>query len=258
MTHERHATRRRPTEGTSTARALGLASVLIVVLLAATTGVLAGAGAFGSSSPSQRVEPALPTRQAGQPLPIPGPGAPGGSGGRDGQPAPDAAQERQSAPAAGAGRLVAFGATVLDWGANHRVDNAVGGSSAFNPDTALGGDDRLADRYVRVLALNGRILQYTLQLPRSTGLAVASTTVLAELPRDLRTLWQQTRANCKQAAYVSPTLATFLADVGDSRGSVLVEYRSGVTAGSAWNPDDVTNATLSALDTPTPADAPPC
>jgi hypothetical protein len=243
----------------STVRALGLATAIVVLLLATTTGVLAAAGALGSSPPSQRVEQKLPTAPPGQPRPIPGGTAPGGNGGRDGQAAPDpAAQQPPTGPAAGAGRLVAFGATVLDWGANHRVDTAVGDSSAFNPDTTLGGNGRLADRYVRVLALNGRILQYTLQLPRSTGLAVATTAVLAELPRDLRTLWQQTSANCRQAAYVSPTLATFLADVGDSKGSVLVEYRSGVAAGSAWNANDVTNATLSALDTPTPADAPRC
>lgn len=112
---------------------------------------------------------------------------------------------------------------------------------------------RLADRYVRVLPLNGRILQYTIQLPRGTPFATASAQALAELPADLRLVWRQQRGACTQASYTSPTLARELTDVGDPKGAVLTEYRSGITIGAAYDAADVTSATLSALDAPTPA-----
>jgi hypothetical protein len=89
-------------------------------------------------------------------------------------------------------------------------------------------------------------------------LAAASARALAELPPDARLIWQQQRRACAQAAYLSATLATALTDLGDPRGAVLIEYRSGVVAGGAYETGDVTTATLSALDAPTAADGPLC
>jgi hypothetical protein len=254
MPHNSHPGRRPPKADMSTAQALGVAGALVVSLVAAATGVLAAAGvlvpARGSTIPVD-TGPSAPAAIATRPAP-----PTGTASSAAGQRAPDPIVTAR--PPAVPGRLTAFGATVADWGANHRADPAVGATGAYNPDQALVGDGRLADRYVRVLPLSGRILQYTLQLPRSTPFARASAAALAELPPDLRPVWQQQRASCLQAAYTSRTLAIDLAEVGDPRGAVLVEYRSGVTAGGAWDGADVTNATLSALDAPTAANGPLC
>src|SRR5205823_10873334 len=111
---------------------------------------------------------------------------------------------RQVAPN---GQIIAFGATLQNWNAHHRLDGAVAGGTAYNPDSAVAGNGRLADRYVRVLPLNGRILQYTIQLPRNTSFATASAQALAELPADVRLIWRQQRGPCTQAPYTSPTRA---------------------------------------------------
>jgi hypothetical protein len=244
-----------PAGGISTGRALGLAIALTLTLLAAGTGVLAAAGVlFPVSGPAEGKPAALapqsaPPALAGQPSTAPPPAA---------TPPEPLVPPAPSRPAAPAGQLIAFGATVQNWNAHHRLDGAVAGGSAYNPDSAVAGNGRLADRYVRVLPLNGRILQYTIQLPRNTSFATASAQALAELPADVRLIWRQQRGACTQASYTSPTLARELTDVGDPKGAVLIEYRSGITVGAAYDAADVTSATLSALDAPTPASGPLC
>jgi hypothetical protein len=246
----------------STGRALALAAALSVLLFAAGTGVLAAADVLlpahgpasnqpGNGSPT--AEPSTVT------VPLPPPANRPTS--RPANPAPatgtNATAARPAAPPQpGPGVLTAFGARTRDWDAGHRRDPAV--STAYDPDPALGGDGRLADRYVRVLPVNERVVQYSIQLPRQTSLTAASARALAELPPDARLVWQQQRRACAQAAYLSATLATALTDLGDPRGAVLIEYRSGVVAGGAYEAGDVTTATLSALDAPTAADGPLC
>jgi hypothetical protein len=244
-----------PAGGMSTGRALGLAIALTFALLAAGTGVLAAAGVLfpvsgpAEGKPAAPVPRSAPPALAGQPStpPPPAPVQPE----QPEQPAP----ARQAAPA---GQLIAFGATVQSWNAHHRLDASVAGGTAYNADSAVAGNGRLADRYVRVLPLNGRILQYTVQFPRSTSLATASAQALAELPADVRLIWRQQRGACTQASYTSPTLARELTDVGDPKGAVIIEYRSGITVGAVYDAADVTSATLSALDAPTPAKGPLC
>lgn len=264
---QQYASRRpppQPSGGISTGRALWLAIALTLSLLAAGTGVLAAAGvllpadnqagnnqasnnqASNNQAAGKRAE-VKPAASAGQP-------APSALAIQPGTPAPQAV----SRPPAPPGQLIAFGATVQNWNAHHRSDATAAGGGAYNPDAAVGGNGRLADRYVRVLPLNGRILQYTVQLPRGTPFATASAQALAELPADLRLVWRQQRGACTQASYTSPTLAQELTDVGDPKGAVLIEYRSGITIGAAYDPADVTSATLSALDAPTPAAGPLC
>jgi hypothetical protein len=250
MTHDQQGRHQPPPQQQppTARRALGLAAALTLTLLAAGTGALAAAGALLPSSQSRSDSAAA----AAAPPPVVAV-QPGDPAGRTPPPTAPPPATRQPAGA----RLTAFGATIQYWDANHRRDPAVGGG-AYLPDPALGGDGRLADRYVRVLPLNGLILQYTVQLPRNTPLATASTRALTELPSDLRPVWQQQRGNCAQAAYRSAVLAQNLADIGDPRGAVLIEFRSGVAAGSHFDAGDVTSATLSALDAPTPADGPLC
>jgi hypothetical protein len=264
--HERRDSRRAPAQqGMSTARALGLAGALIVSLTGATTGVLAATGMLdptgGRAVPATaRTGPpaavAKPAAGAGEPAPGTTPTGPIRTTPIPTRAAPAPAPPQPPQP--GVFRLIAFGATVADWAANHKVDRAVADGSAFNPDPTVRGDGRLADRYVKVLPLSGRILQYTVQLPRGTTAATAGSRALAELPPDLHLLWQQQRAVCVQASYTSATLAAVLSDLGDPTGAVLVEYRSAVTPGSDWNDHDVASATLSALDAPRAADAPLC
>jgi hypothetical protein len=238
-----------PTGSMSTGRALGLALALTVTLLAAGTGALAAAGVLFPASGQAEGKPAAPAPQSVPPALAGQPSTP--------PPAPEALPppSRQTGPN---GQLIAFGATVQNWNAHHRLDGAVAGGTAYNPDNAVAGNGRLADRYVRVLPLNGRILQYTIQLPRGTSFATASAQALAELPADVRLIWRQQRGACTQASYTSPTLARELTDVGDPKGAVLIEYRSGIAIGAAYDPADVTSATLSALDAPTSASGPLC
>lgn len=256
--YARHHGRRPPPQpdgGTSTGRALGLAIALTLALLAAGTGVLAAAGVLLPVGNPAKGRPAAALPAEGRPA--------------EGK--PDAASQAPptqrsvpppaaslAVPQAPSGQLIAFGATVPNWNAHHRLDAAAAGGTAYNPEAAVAGNGRLADRYVRVLPLNGRILQYTVQLPRGTPFATASAQALAELPADLRLIWRQQRGACTQASYTSPTLARELTDVGDPKGAVLIEYRSGITVGAAYDATDVTSATLSALDAPTPADGPLC
>jgi hypothetical protein len=237
-----------PDGGMSTGRALGMAIALTLTLLAAGTGVLAAAGVLfpASGQAEGKRAPQAPPALAVQPSTAP-PALP-----------PDAPVPPASRQVGPGGQLVAFGATVQNWNSRHRLDGAVAGGTAYNPDSAVAGNGRLADRYVRVLPLNGRILQYTIQLPRGTSFATASAQALAELPADLRPLWRQQRGACTQASYTSPTLARELTDVGDPKGAVLIEYRSGITIGASYDAADVTSATLSALDAPTPANGPLC
>jgi hypothetical protein len=263
--YARHHSRQPPPQpdgGISTGRALGLAIALTLALLAAGTGVLAAAGVLlpaegkpaegkpAEGKPAEgRPAAGTPTRQSAPPALAIQPSTP---------PPPAAslpAPPRQAVPA---GQLIAFGATVPNWNAHHRLDPAVAGGTAYNPEAAVAGNGRLADRYVRVLPLNGRILQYTVQLPRGTPFATASAQALAELPADLRLIWRQQQGACTQASYTSPTLARELTDVGDPKGAVLIEYRSGITVGAAYDATDVTSATLSALDAPTAAAGPLC
>jgi hypothetical protein len=244
------------TGGVSTGRALGLAIALTLALLAAGTGVFAAVGVLFPASGPAAGTPAEGEAAAVNPAPATPPSLPPAVAAQPNAPAPPV----PAPPVApgGPGQLAAFGATVQSWNAHHRLDGAVAGGTAYNPDSAVGGNGRLADRYVRVLPLDGRILQYTIQLPRNTPFATASAQALAELPADVRLIWRQQRGACTQASYTSPTLARELTDVGNPKGAVLIEYRSGITVGAAYDAADVTSATLSALDAPTPAAGPLC
>jgi hypothetical protein len=261
--YARHQSRRPPPQpdgGISTGRALGLAIALTLALLAAGTGVLAAAGVLLPVGNPAEGKPAAALPAEGKP----GEGGPGEGGPGAALSAPPIQRPLPPpaaalpVPPAPSGQLIAFGATVPYWNAHHRLDAAVTGGTAYNPEAAVAGNGRLADRYVRVLPLNGRILQYTVQLPRGTPFATASAQALAELPADLRLIWRQQRGACTQASYTSPTLARELTEVGDPKGAVLIEYRSGITVGAAYDATDVTSATLSALDAPTPATGPLC
>ena len=254
MAHDRYVRRGgQPSPATSTGRALLLAGTLVVTLLAAATGVLAALGQF---DPPAGVQPDRDRVSRGSvaapPIQLAAPSAQASTGEAPEIEATAAAQPAVPATAAG---LTAFAATVADWNAHHRADPANSGS--YDPDRTLGAG-RTADRYVKVLPLNGRILQYTIQLPRSTTLATATARTATQLPADVRQRWQQQRPACLQVSYTSRTLGDLLGDLGDPTGAVLVEYRSAVSVGSPWDTGDVTAATLSAFDAPEPRDAPLC
>lgn len=138
--------------------------------------------------------------------------------------------------------LTGFGATVAAWNGAHTPDTDYDPGTVYDPDPSLPpvyGNE--GARYVAVLAVEGRVTNYTENLGALT-LANAESVVGREFPSDTRVLWSQQLTGCTQVELASPTLHRVLGDKGT--GDVQVEYFGGSAgyamlanvAGAAPNP----------------------
>lgn len=131
-----------------------------------------------------------------------------------------------------------------DWqspGNNEENNSYTGQLPNYNPDHSLPlyGDYDPADTYTNVIALDGRVVGYTINLHLGTALTQVLAIAASQLPKDTRRQWVSHQNTCVQARYVSATLARQLGH-DDPQGAVFIQAEDSPPSATAALPDPKT------------------
>jgi hypothetical protein len=154
--------------------------------------------------------------------------------------------------------ITGFGATNAAWNRTHAADHRFAPGAVYNPDPAIPS----GDHYAAVIHQYGHVTSYEYRFtPRS--IAAAKRLVLqTELPSDSHLVWfvSKTAGGCSQMLVRSKRLARAIGKkpIGDTKGTVFIEFGTGVGGLDAYNVRSISDALLTLYGLVPRRDAPPC